>query len=139
MASIVAIGPDTALLEGIAQTLVGAGHNVLVTRDIPEALEQLQNKEPLVALVDCDELLNRGAVLKATLARGGALVTFHCDGESRRPPFSFQRSTLAELSLPLEKQRLLALIKYVEARVEATGRRLPSSESLRVEPETRSS
>lgn len=138
MASIVAIGPDTALLEGIAQTLIGAGHQVLVTRDIPEALDQLQEKEPLIALVECDELLNGGAALKSTIARGGALVTFHCDGESRRPPFSFQRSTLAELSLPLEKQRLLALIKYVEARIEATGRRLPQADSHRIEPDTRS-
>jgi DNA-binding NtrC family response regulator len=139
VASIVAIGPDAALLEGIAQTLIGAGHQVLVAHDIPEAIEQLQGNEPLVALVECDELLNRGAALKSSIARGGALVTFHCDGEWTRPPFSFQRSTLAELSLPLEKQRLLALIKYVEARVEATGRSLPQVDTRRIEPETRSS
>ena len=123
MASVVAIGPDTALLEGIAQTLVGAGHQVVVARDIPDAIEQLHNQEPLVALVDCGELLNGGGQLKAALANGGALVTYHCEGsDAPRPPFTFQRSTLADLSLPLERQRLLALIKYVETRVHITGR-----------------
>ena len=123
MASVVAIGPDTALLEGIAQTLVGAGHHVVVARDIPEAIEHLHNQEPLVALVDCGELLNGGGALKASLANGGALVTYHCEGsEAPRPPFNFQRALLADLSLPLERQRLLALIKYVETRLSITGR-----------------
>lgn len=129
MASIAAIGPDTALLEGLAQTLIGAGHRVLVAADIPECLERLQGERPLVALVQCEELLNGGAALKAALASGGALLTFHCEGtESGHPPFNFQRSTLADLSLPLERQRLLALINYVEDRVHATGRDTPRAD-----------
>lgn len=123
MASVVAIGPDTALLEGIAQTLVGAGHQVFVAHDIHEALDRLHDEEPLVALVDCKELINGGAALRSTLAKGGALMTYHCDGsDDERPPFGFQRSTLADLSLPLERQRLVALIKYVETRARAAGR-----------------
>jgi CheY-like chemotaxis protein len=123
VASVVAVGQDIALLEGISQTLVAAGHQVIVAHDIAEAIERLRGHQPLVALVECSELLNGGASLKASLASGGALVTFHCEGsESVRPPFSFQRATLADLSLPLERQRLLALVKYVEARVHITGR-----------------
>jgi DNA-binding NtrC family response regulator len=123
VASVVAVGPDTALLEGIAQTLTGAGHHVFVSRDVPEALEQVRNEEPLVAIVQCEELANGAAAIKSVLASGGAILAFHCDGsEPDATALRFRRSTLAELSLPLERQRLLALIRYVEERAATTGR-----------------
>ena len=123
MASILIAGPDAALLEGVAQTLVGAGHQVVVTKDIPEALETLHGKRPLIALVDCDELITRGSMLHSALAHGGALIAFHCDDDdSPRLPFAVKRTTLAELRLPLERQRLLALVRYVELRAHAAGR-----------------
>ena len=123
MASILVIGPDTALLEGISQTLVGAGHRVVVAKDVAEALETLQGAKPLVALVDCDELNKGGSIFRVSLAQGGALLAFHCDDEDAVDlPFRLQRATLAELKLPLERQRLLALVRYVESRARAAGR-----------------
>ena len=123
MASILIVGPDAALLEGVAQTLVGAGHHVAVAKDIPEALENLRGKRPLIALVHCDELIVRSAMLHSVLVHGGALLAFHCDDDDDpRLPFSVKRTTLAELRLPLERQRLLALVKYIENRAYAAGR-----------------
>ena len=116
------VGPDAALLEGVAQTLTGAGHQVVVARDIPEALETLRGSHPLMALVDCEELETRAAMLQAVLAHGGALIAFHCDDDDSRLPYRIKRTTLAELKLPLERQRLLALVKYVENRARAAGR-----------------
>ena len=123
MASILVVGPDAALLEGISQTLIAAGHKVVLAKDIPEALETLQGTRPLVALVDCDELSRGGSIFRVTLAQGGALLAFHCDDvDAADLPFRLQRATLAELKLPLERQRLLALIRYVESRARAAGR-----------------
>ena len=122
MTSILVVGPDAALLEGVAQTLIGAGHQVVVARDIPEALETLHGSHPLLALVDCQELETRGAMLQATVAHGGAVIAFHCDDDDSRLPYRIKRTTLAELKLPLERQRLLALVKYVNDRARAAGR-----------------
>ena len=123
MASILIVGPDAALLEGVAQTLVGSGHHVTVAKDIPEALESLRGKRPLIALVHCEELSTRSAMLHSVVPHGGALLAFHCDDEDdARLPFSIKRTTLAELRLPLERQRLLALVKYIENRAQAAGR-----------------
>jgi DNA-binding NtrC family response regulator len=123
VASILVVGPDVALLEGVAQTLVGAGHHVAVAKDIPEALETLHGSHPLIALVSCEELVSRGAMLNSVIAHGGALLAYHCDdAEEAGLPFRVKRTTLAELRLPLERQRLLALVKYVESRARAAGR-----------------
>lgn len=123
MATILVVGPDTALLEGLMQTLVGAGQQVVVAKDIPEAIEALHGTHPLVAVVHRADLLNGGNVFRVPLAQGGALVAFHADDdEVAGLPFPLRRATLAELSLPLERQRLLALVRNVEDRARAAGR-----------------
>jgi DNA-binding NtrC family response regulator len=122
VATILAVGPDAALLEGVAQTLIGAGHQVVIAGDIPQALETLHRKHPLLALVECDELEVRGSMLQSIVAHGGAVIAFHCDDDDSRLPYRVKRTTLAELKLPLERQRLLALVKYVENRALAAGR-----------------
>lgn len=123
MAFIVVVGPDAALLEGLSQTLVGDGHRVLVASDIPEALENLRGTRPLAAVVHQDELLSGGSRFQIPLAHGGALLAFHSDdSEAAALPFRLQRARLAELILPLERQRLLALLRCVVSRAEAAGR-----------------
>jgi DNA-binding NtrC family response regulator len=122
VASILVVGPDAALLEGVAQTLVGAGHQVQTAEDIPQALESLGENRPLLALVSCEELQGRGPMMQAIVSQGGAVLGFHCDDDDSRLPYRIKRNTLAELKLPLERQRLLALVKYVENRARAAGR-----------------
>jgi CheY-like chemotaxis protein len=123
VASILIVGTDAALLEGVAQTLVGAGHQVVVAKDIPEALETLHGRHPLIALVHCEELIARAQMLHSALIHGGALLAFHCDEDDRYTlPFNVKRTTLATLRLPLERQRLLALVRYIENRAHAAGR-----------------
>ena len=123
MASILIVGSDVALLEGVAQTLVGAGHHVAVAKDIPEALETLHGRRPLIALVHSEELIARAQMLNSALVHGGALLAFHCDDDDRITlPFNVKRTTLATLRLPLERQRMLALVRYIENRAHAAGR-----------------
>ena len=131
MASIVVVGPDAALLEGVSRTLVGAGHKVMAAKDIPEALETLHGARPLVALVDIEELSKSGSVFRVSLAEGGALLAYHGDElDAVELPFRLHRMTLAELRLPLERQRLLALIGYVESRARTAGRESVEGDGL---------
>jgi DNA-binding response OmpR family regulator len=123
VALILVVGPDEALLEGVSQTLVGAGYQVLVARDIPESLDALRGARPLMAVVHRDELVRNSAGLRVPLANGGALLSFQTDDtEEEQLPFALKRATLAELRLPLERHRLLALIRHVESRARITGR-----------------
>lgn len=121
--SILIVGQDAALLEGVSQTFIGSGYKVIAARDTAEAFSSLRGSQPLVALVHSEELVGNAASLSSILSRGGALIAFHCDDEDKRViPFKVKRSTLAELSLPLERHRLLALISHVESRARAAGR-----------------
>ncbi|MEO5589098.1 MAG: hypothetical protein ABIS03_05885 [Gemmatimonadaceae bacterium] len=126
MAIVLVTGADAELLGGVSQTLAGAGHHAVVAKGISEALDLLKGVHPLVALVSCDDLTERTGVYHATLAQGGALVAYHCDDEDEPDlPFSVKRTILAKLSLPLERQRLLALVKSVETRAHASGKKVP--------------
>ena len=123
MALILVVGPDAAVLEGLSQTLIGAGHHVHLAADISEAILSLSGARPLVAVMDRDELIRGGLGLRGSLAAGGAIIAFHCDeADTIRLPFELRRATLAELQLPLERQRLLALVKFVESRARAAGK-----------------
>ena len=123
MALIAAVGPNAALLEGVSQTLVGAAHTVVIARDVAEAIELLRDSRPIVAIVDSDELLNSQSGLRIPLAPGGALICYHSEESERvRLPFELRRAALGELQLPLERQRLLALIRFVQDRAVAAGK-----------------
>jgi hypothetical protein len=132
VASVLIVGPDTALLEGVTQTLVGAGHDVVSAPDISQAVDSLLGVRPLVAVVDRAEILKSGVAFRASLAHGGAVITYNSDEtEEGRLPFELKRAVLAELRLPLERQRLLALIRSVEIRAFAAGREASDSSTER--------
>lgn len=112
-----------ALIEGVTQTLAAAGHQVRVAATIAGAMSALNGCRPLIAIVDRSELFNDGPTFRIPLAQGGALIAFHGDDSGRIPlPFPIQRTMLAALQLPLERQRLVALIGNVEVRARAAGR-----------------
>ncbi len=120
MAAILLVGADAALLEGIAQTLASAGHQVLTAASIAEASFIAAAAPPLLAVVDRTLLATDGDTRSLGLAAGGALVVF---GEPGIPlPGIVRRAVLAELRLPLERARLSALAAHVAARAQRTGR-----------------
>ncbi len=123
VAQILVIGPDAALIEGIVQTLATTGHKVTVAATIGGAISALDGDRPMIALVARSELFSDGTTFRIPLAQGGALIAFHGDDSDRIPlPFPIQRTMLAALQLPLERQRLVALIGNVEVRARAAGR-----------------
>jgi DNA-binding NtrC family response regulator len=123
MAMILLVGTDAALLEGLAQTLGAVGHRSRIAHSVAEAAEATANEPALIAVVERAIAAGSSDALRLSLQPGGALVLFRAPGESSTPlGRSVQRLTLAELTLPLERQRLVALVQHVEERARRAGR-----------------
>jgi CheY-like chemotaxis protein len=134
VALILVVSADKSFVEGISQTLSGAGHLVLSVNDAAEAIA-LRGPRPLVALVNREELDEVSDAAIIPLAKGGALVTYTTtDDATPSVPFRLRRATLADLQLPLEKKRLLALVKFVEDRAYTSGRSTDNGDPLDQRP-----
>ena len=123
MAKVILVGTDVALLDGLAQTLVGFGHSVSFATTVAEAAGSLSDDLPALAVVSSQALEEGGFGMTLPLTPGGALIVYgtsHTD----RPflPTKLQRATLAHLVLPLERHRLVALVQSFESRSRTTGR-----------------
>jgi DNA-binding response OmpR family regulator len=122
VAKVILVGDDVALLEGLAQTLLGFEHEVSCATTIAEAAV-MTSDAPTLAVVSCDALLDAGLAATLPLNPGGALIVYGSSHDER--PFlatKLQRATLAHLVLPLERHRLVALVKSFDNRSRTTGR-----------------
>jgi len=123
MALLLVVGTDTPLIEGTSQTLTAAGHQLLFSPTLVESLESVGDARPIVVLVERSAIDEIRMTLRVPLAEGGAFLVFHGEDAAVTPmPARVQRATLAELELPLESKRLLALVRYVETRAQIVGR-----------------
>ena len=122
MTSVLIVGTDTTLIEGISQNLNARGHQVFFSGSLADSLEAVGNVRPMIVLVARSAIDEIRMTLRIPLAQRGAFVVFHGEDAPSHPlPHRVQRATLAELELPLEMQRLSALIRYVESRAQALG------------------
>ncbi len=122
MTSLLIVGTDSALIEGVAQTLTARDHQLFFARSLADALDAVGDARPLVILVERSAIDEIRMTLRVPLAPRGAFLVFHAEDTGPAPlPHRVQRATLAELELPLETQRLLALIRYVENRAHTLG------------------
>ncbi|HEX6965827.1 MAG TPA: hypothetical protein VF166_08500 [Gemmatimonadaceae bacterium] len=125
MAAILLIGTDESLLEGLAQSLSAMGHRACIVPGFMEGAELAVLEPPLVVVVERSLAMAEPSVAHLGLARGGAVLLYHTPPDHAAPWValapSLQRAVLAELSLPLERHRLLALVQRIEARARATG------------------
>jgi len=124
---LVLIGTDDALLEGLAQTLAGASLPVRVARSVDEAEELSQGAKPLLVVVDRATVAGIAGERLAALPQvpGGAIVLYRTSNDQQAlmtMPHTVARLTLADLTLPLERQRLVALAQYVQSRARGSGR-----------------
>ena len=124
MAYIMLVGTDAALLEGLSQSLAALGHRPMVASTVAEARERAATNTPLVMIVDRTVASAEGAALLALpLAPGGARLVYRTAATAPAPLLpALGRSVLADLMLPLERQRLSALVKSVSDRATTTGR-----------------
>ena len=121
MATILLFGTNPALLEGLSQTLASAGHRGLFAHTLSEAMDLAAADRPLLAVVERSVAMSE--TLRIPLQAGGAVVVYDAVLTTHDPlPAALARATLAQLVLPLERQRLLALVERVVERSAATGR-----------------
>jgi DNA-binding NtrC family response regulator len=124
MTQILLVGTELPLLEGLAQSFAALGFAPIVAQSVHEARELAVQHPPLIAVI------SRGLAAPATtdtlsipLAPGGALVLYRVVGSplvTLAP--SVQRVVLADLTLPLERNRLMALVQHLGERAKMTGR-----------------
>ena len=123
MAKVILVGVDVALLEGLAQTLLGFGHDVLFAATVGEVAGALNEDAPAIAVVSSESLEDEGLGTTLPITPGGAIIVY---GKSHlEKPFlvpQVQRLTLAYLVLPLERKRLIALVQSFDSRSRTTGR-----------------
>ena len=121
---VLLVGAEAALLEGLAQSFAAQGYSPRVLDSLPEAREVAAATPPLLVIVD-QALASESSSDAASvpLAPGGALLLYRTSDDDRTVvPHGLQRLVLAELTLPLERNRLFALAQHVHDRVIATGR-----------------
>lgn len=126
MTQVLLVGGDVALLEGLAQSLAAQGHVPIVSSSLAEAREMAMTEPPLVLVVNRSLASSAGADLLAIpLAAGGARLLYRAATVPLAPLLpALQRSVLADLTLPLERHRLSALVQSLGERARATGRSL---------------
>jgi DNA-binding NtrC family response regulator len=124
MTYVMLVGDDVALLEGLAQSLASLGHAPHVARSLSEARELASTEAPLVLVVDRGLASRSGAELLSTpLAAGGARLLYRTAATPLAPLLpALQRAVLADLTLPLERHRLAALVQSVGERARLSGR-----------------
>lgn len=123
MVKVILVGTDVALLEGLAQTLIGFGHEVLLAATVGEVGGAMNGDLPAIAVVSCEALENGGPDATLSLTPGGAIIVYgKTHGERPFLAQKLQRATLAHLVLPLERNRLLALVQSFDSRSRTTGR-----------------
>jgi DNA-binding NtrC family response regulator len=121
---VLLVGEDGALLEGLSQSLAAVGYVPMTAATLHEARESAAANAPLLVVVQRELAAQASAeALGISLAPGGALVLFRgASAAAAAIAPTLQRSVLAELTLPLERNRLIALAQHVHERVLATGR-----------------
>jgi hypothetical protein len=129
MSQILLVGTELPLLEGLAQTFASLGFRPTVAQSLADARECAFHHPPLVAIVSrALAAMASSDTLNIPLAPGGALMLYR----SMTTPVvtfsaSIQRAVLADLALPLERNRLMALVQHVEQRARVTGRAGPGN------------
>jgi DNA-binding NtrC family response regulator len=121
---VLLVGADTALLEGLSQSFAALGYAPRVATTLHDAREDAALTPPVLAVVDRSLAGESSAeALAIQLRPGGAIVMYHGPNDSR-PSMSaaLQRAVMADLTLPLERNRLMALAQRVQDRIRTTGR-----------------
>jgi len=122
--NVLLVGEDAPLLEGLSQSFAALGYLPRVSESLHWARESAQRQPPLVAVISGDLASDSPAdVMAIKLAPGGVIVLYHGTVDAR--PIiapSLQRAVMADLTLPLERNRLMALAQHVTERIRVTGR-----------------
>jgi len=124
MTRILLIGTELPLLEGLAQGFATLGFESIVATSLAEGRDIAAQAPPLVAVVSRTlAAVSSAEMLSIPLVRGGALMLYRQVGSPlvSFPP-SVQRAVMADLALPLERNRLMAMVHHLDQRARTSGR-----------------
>lgn len=120
---VLIVGGDTAVQEGLLQSIRSAGLRAASCADAQEARESATESPPLALVVHVDAAHGGNTPPQLPIRAGGAVVLFRDDAQSEASaPQAFGRTVVAQLVLPLERARLLALLSHLVGRARITGR-----------------
>jgi DNA-binding NtrC family response regulator len=124
MTQILLVGTELPLLEGLAQSFAAQGFKPIVAQSLHDARELAAHHPPLIAVISRALAATSSAeALSIPLVPGGAFVLYRTATTALVTlAASVQRAVLADLSLPLERNRLMALVQHVDDRARVTGR-----------------
>lgn len=124
MTEILLVGTELPLLEGLAQSFAALGFTPTVVQTLHDAREFAAQHSPLIAVVSrALAAASTSDVLSIPVAPGGAMVLYRSVGSpivTLSP--TVQRAVMADLALPLERNRLVALVQHIDERARLTGR-----------------
>ncbi|HEX9565330.1 MAG TPA: hypothetical protein VF981_15220 [Gemmatimonadaceae bacterium] len=122
-------GSNPALLEGLSQSLTRTGSGVLVAHTLDEAEDLRAQHRPVLVIVERALLAScepGHPFIGGVVPSGSALVTYRESGQAATtlsPGLS--RLVVADLELPLERNRLTALAEHTLSRARTVGRSSP--------------
>jgi hypothetical protein len=120
---VLIVGGDPAVQEGVLQSVRAAGLDAEACPDVRCASDAAAESPPVALVVHIDHASTGEELRRMALLPGGVIILFHDSdraGASSRQ--SFGRAVIAELRLPLERARLIALLNRVVERARITGR-----------------
>lgn len=124
MTQILLVGTELPLLEGLAQSFAALGFTPTVVQTLHEAREVAAQHAPLVAVVSrALAAASTSDAMSIPVCPGGALVLYRAVGSplvTLSP--TVQRAVMADLALPLERNRLVALVQHIDERARLAGR-----------------
>ena len=122
MSDVILVGSDASLLEGLSQTLAAVGSTSIVATTVTDALRKAAMDPPLLVVIDRECVGSGADLLRMPLARSGAVILYRTgDMVSATLPAGVQRAVLADLLLPLERARLVALLHTIAERSRHLG------------------
>lgn len=120
---VLIVGGDAALREEVLQSLRATGVTGEGCEDLSCAREMAAEAPPLALVIGAELSTAQQGAGGIPLRPGTAVILFRDDVSAARPTQQvFGRSLVAELSLPLERARLMTLLQRIVARARITGR-----------------
>ena len=123
--TVILVGSDAALMEGLAQSFAAEGMTPHVVGTLLDAYEAALESRPTIVVIDrALAVASARDAMSIRLEPGGSLVLYRVADDRAEPalPAILHRVVLAELTLPLERKRLVALAAHVRGRSATTGR-----------------
>ncbi len=117
MASVLIIGARHDLLETVVLTLRSAGFLVHVAESVASASALARASPPIAVVIERALAAADPSAFGLPVLQGGAFILFRtADDSADVYSPGLARAAMAELTLPLEKQRLTALLQRLAER-----------------------